>query len=176
MWGRAGVPPPCDEMSRSSRAAKHCLVALTSRRFISRDALARRFSQDFGRLRPWQPRFALALARRDSACSDRCASKPRRSAETLSRRTSPQLNEQFRKLIVGAMLMLFWLIPAAHFRKQLNGAQPIAHLARLGADDLGQEGQLRCMPIDPRARTVILKATEAGENHLRFERTMRSYS
>jgi len=35
---------------------------------------------------------------------------------------------------------------------------------------------LRCMPIDPRARTVILKATEAGENHLRFERTMPSYS
>ncbi len=30
--------------------------------------------------------------------------------------------------------------------------------------------------IDPRARTVILKATEAGENHLRFERTMASYS
>ena len=33
----AGVPPPCD---RSSRAAKHCLAAVTSRRFISRDALA----------------------------------------------------------------------------------------------------------------------------------------
>ena len=32
------------------------------------------------------------------------------------------------------------------------------------------------MTIDPRARTVILKATEAGENHLRFESTMASYS
>jgi hypothetical protein len=27
------------------------------------------------------------------------------------------------------MLVPFRLIPAAHFRKQLNGAQPIAHLA-----------------------------------------------
>ncbi len=35
----------------------------------------------------------------------------------LPRRTSPQLNEQFRKLIAGAMLKLLWLIPAAHFRK-----------------------------------------------------------
>ena len=76
--------------------------------------------------------FSLARAR--SGCALRIA---RRSVEALSRRTSPQLNEQFRKLIVGAMLMLFWLIPAAHFRKQLNGAQPIAHLAAFAADDLG---------------------------------------
>ena len=61
--------------------------------------------------------------------------------EALSRRTSPQLNEQFRKLIVGAMLKLLGLIPSAELSKLLNGAQPIAHPARLGADDLGQEGQ-----------------------------------
>ena len=58
----------------------------------------------------------------------------------LSRRTSPQLNEQFRKPIAGAMLKLLGLIPAAHLGKQLNGAQPIAHLAAFFTDDLGQEG------------------------------------
>ena len=43
--------------------------------------------------------------------------------EALSRRTSPQLNEQFRKLIVGAMLKLLGLIPSADLSKLLHRAE-----------------------------------------------------
>jgi hypothetical protein len=41
---------------------------------------------------------------------------------------------------------------------------------------LCQLAEAESLPIDPRARMAIMKATEAGENHLRFERKMLSYA
>ena len=57
----------------------------------------------------------------------------------LSRRTSPQLYEQFRKLVAGAMLKLLGLIPAAELSKLLHRTELVGEfdLAALRVVGLG---------------------------------------